>query len=430
MTTQAKEPLINRKRTIRIAIGLFLIAGLAFAFQWWKSFTIDPDLGTVDTQDWIAAVENTSDGSQVVVFKADGTKIAAPGFKNGHTEREPVWRPDGNRLFFVSDREGETFNVYRWNLAKEQLVERRSIGSRSKGNLSFSGAGPDSVRNIGLITSGGFVQELDPRETSTRQVLPPVRAEIAQASREEGGADQFKALYDKIGTSFKKAKWGAGRDSVVAVMKRDDGEVLIVQNMNVVIDANGESTLPAPHQIMAGRTIDFDVDARGRVVASIVGFQFVNKNDVPRQYIKNGVATPPYQHAVITFETSAKELEPKLIGVSADKTNVLARPRISPDGQEMLILAGTIDSTDQFAPQALLVGPIEEAGARKFKPIAPGEILDSEWHPSGTKVVLTRREGKIRPIYTVNTDGSNVKPISGQEGSFSAACFSPQLPRP
>ena len=82
----------------------------------------------------------------------------------------------------------------------------------------------------GLMTAGGFVLEFDPKKGSTHQVLPPVGKERGSQEAEEGSASQFDEIYQRLGSSFREAKWLKGKEYVAAVMRREEGgEILIVQ---------------------------------------------------------------------------------------------------------------------------------------------------------------------------------------------------------
>ncbi|MFX9042746.1 hypothetical protein ABTN45_20195, partial [Acinetobacter baumannii] len=72
-----------------------------------------------------------------VAIKPDGTIVESPDFVKGSRDRDAVWRPDGNRIFFSSDREEKAFNIYRWNLATNKVV-RRTLGKIGKTDPSFS----------------------------------------------------------------------------------------------------------------------------------------------------------------------------------------------------------------------------------------------------------------------------------------------------
>lgn len=416
---------MNKKIAQRIAFAFLLVALLGGFYLWFRK--AEKDLGDViggsaNTKDLIAAVKFEENGSQVVLIKPDGTLVPSPGYVEGTTEREPVWRPDGNRLFFAADRENGAFNIYRWNPSRND-VEQRTSGSRTKGNLSFGP--PGTTSETGIMTAGGVVIEFNPRDGSTRQLLPPNANQRVATSEGEGAVSQFDALYQNLGSSFKSAKFGKDRNFVIAVMRRDGGEVLILQDMRPR-EIQGQKQIAPPIPIIAGERVDFDVAASGVVAVAVTDFQFVDRTNIPSEFIKNGVATPPYRHSLLFFDPE-KPTEPATpVAISSTAENAAVRPRVSPDGLRVLAILGDIGETGQLTPKALLSVPLKRAGVQEAVPIAQGGILEAEWHPSGSKVVFTRRDGGQRMVYTVPADGGQPTPLTSGKGDFSHPIFSPQ----
>src|SRR5215813_958691 len=102
---QHVQPLTNRKKMVRGVIGGIAIV-VILAVLWIVQSVRDVDLpASADTVGWIAAIKSQSNGSEVVLFKPDGTVVESKGYREGVNDRDPVWRPDGNRLIFTSDRE-------------------------------------------------------------------------------------------------------------------------------------------------------------------------------------------------------------------------------------------------------------------------------------------------------------------------------------
>lgn len=413
-----------KKLQIRLILGLFALAGLFTLYRWWREFTVDPDLGVANTIGWIAAVEYLDEGSRTIILKPDGTKTPVPDHPAGATDREPVWRPDGNRLFFVSDREENTFLVYRWNLANNR-VERRAIGTRSMSDLSFGPPGYVARDGTGIITQGGFVLSYDPREGATRQLLPPVVDD--RGTTEEGGTqDQFDAVYKRLGTSFRTALWGTNRESIIVVMRREQGEVLVVQGLVPVTNPQtGSTSVPGPLPLIAGDRIDVEVSSKGQVVFSVRGFRWLDPQQIPKEFVKNGVATTPYRHVVGFLDSSQPTGQVQPILASNDDKIVPGAPRVSPDGDEVLISMGELNDRGQFKGRDLVRFPVAANGATQGRGILQGDILDYQWQPNGQGILFVRRDGSNRMIFSANADGSNVKNRSG-EGEFGVPVMSPQ----
>ena len=118
--TTKPQPKISQRMLLRFAIGLIVLAALFYGYQWWKDYTKDPDLPLEnDTAGMIAALQLGEEGNQVVVFTKEGELRKSPGYQPGKNDKELTWRPDGNRLFFTSDREETSFHVYRWNFGSD-----------------------------------------------------------------------------------------------------------------------------------------------------------------------------------------------------------------------------------------------------------------------------------------------------------------------
>lgn len=279
---------MNKKIVVRTVVGLFLIALLYAGYAWFKEWTKDPDLGSTDTTGMVAAVEYTEGGSQIVLFDQDGKKTVVPGAKPDGNDLEPIWRPDGQRLFFVSDREGTSHTIFRWNVATG-AVEQRFSGSRSASSPHFGPVGWPGLADSALVTIGGAVFDFNQTEQRTRQILPPVEFE---SGGEE--ATQMEALYQRIGTSFKSAKWGPDRKVMYAVMRREDDEVLIVNYMEQV-GTQGFGPVP----VVAGQSIQFDVAPDGTAIVAVQGFEFIDLTTVPPELMVEGRAIPPWRNGLL-----------------------------------------------------------------------------------------------------------------------------------
>ena len=291
-----KQSKISQRLALRTLFLVVLLGGVYFGYQWWKDQSGDlAGLKPAQTVGWLAAIQFQANGQQAVAFDPTGKLMPSGGWKDGNTDRDITWNPSGNRIFFVSDREENNFHVFRWNPTDGSDPARRTIGSRSRSLPMFPRqAGPDADASA-LITSGGFVLEYRPKDLSTVQVLPPLGREVVQSSYEEGGgaADQFSGVYAKFGNSFKVARWCKGKDYIAAIMRRDDGEVLILQNMQPTT----EGKLPRPEAIVAGDHVEFDVNPQdGSVVFAVQNFQWPIPEAIPAQFHKGNKITRPFAH--------------------------------------------------------------------------------------------------------------------------------------
>ena len=286
---------------VRTVLILFAIAVIFFGYNSLAEWLIDPDFGSTDTAGWIVAVEQLPDGSRAVMFTADGEKVDSKGYEAGTLDQDPRWRPDGNRVFFVSNRDDNQFNIYRWNPDKNRVVQR-SRGSRAKSTPFY---GPPDYPNLlesGMIVSAGYVMEYNQRDGTLRQLLPPVGRERAVGADDGGAAGQFDTQYRSIGSSFKDAKWGADRKVIYAVMRRDEqmDEVFVVNLMQPIGLAQ-----PGPIPLFAGKRIEFDVGPDGRAVVAVEGFAFASESDIPEGAIKDGRVLFPWRNCL--FEITVGE---------------------------------------------------------------------------------------------------------------------------
>lgn len=414
---QKAQPKISQRMMLRFAILLFVMAGLFFGYRWWKDYSVDPDLPLQnDTAGYVAALQLHDEGAQVVVFTPDGELRKSPNYSTGNVDQDLVWRPDGNRLFFVSDREENAFHVYRWNFGSDAIM-RRGYGSRSQSTPTFGAPESSRANEEALITAGGFVLQYEPREGSTYQVLPPVGKDRAQD--EDGGiGGQFEQAYQRIGTSFRIAKWGKDKKYVVAVMRREEeGEILVLQRLDVV---------EAPQPIIAGDRVEFDISpTTGEVFFSVNGFQFHDPNQIPPEAIKDGKISPPFHNLVGMVDPNTRQMNPVMPSPNAEVG--FRNISVSPDGAQLVCIAGTMDENANFEPTDLVVVPARNQGGAEFRRVLKGKIYEPSWHPNSHTIAFIQYDAqKRRGVFTINKDGSGLADISRGKGDFAYPMISPQ----
>lgn len=415
------QPAQLRKRALRYGIGIFLILGAVYLYINVVSKTRSLDPGNFKSAGYISASMQKEEGEVAVLIAPDGKITEAPGFTQGASDQPPIWSDDGQRLYFASDRENGESHVFRWNPARN-LVERKSLDKRTKSAISMTVPGGSSKTM--LVVAGGTVMEIDPAKNTSKQVLPP-RKGSSQGQGEFGATSQFDQFYASIGTSFKTARWGKDKEFIVSVMRREEGEIMICQN---VTDFSKPPTI-----VVAGDRVDFDLAPDGTVVFTCQKFTFPSPNLVPPELVKNGKIEYPFRHMIGFFkpgEPGVYEPGPtqsNVIAVTANDEICFGSPKVSPDGSLVLCTVGPYEGYGMMKVRNLITMAVRVRGGEETKTIVPHRVYEAEWRADGKKIVFTgEAEGK-QVVFTVNADGSEMKAITGTKGSFRGARFSPAI---
>ena len=431
---EQKQPKIVQRLLVRTFILLLAVAGVFLGIQYLLNWRKDPDSGVADTNQMVAAIEILADGQQAVIFDADGKKIPSPGYEAGKTDRDIVWRPDGNRLFFSSDRKQNAYHLYRWNPASG-AVDQRSTGSLSKFGPSFltvtdpkNSAAVNLAGQKALITQGGFVLEYDIRESSSQQLLPPPGGVTVGTEEGSGGTGQFDQIYNKFGNAFRTARWIKGGAYIAAIMKGDEHEVLVVQKVSA--DPSGtpeeQAAQMVPRPLMGGDRIDIDVDrVTGNLIFTVLNFQFPVRDNIPERNIKNGKIVKDFLHGVFVYDPDKQAADALFpVAVSNTDKNAFGPAAASPDGGFVAFTTGQFDGTN-FEPAGIFVAPLQPGGIQAGKPVIGGKIYEISWHPNSNTLAYINRDGSERAIYKINKDGSGEAKIS-DGGNYMTPVFSPQ----
>ncbi|MEA2552390.1 MAG: hypothetical protein QOJ65_566 [Fimbriimonadaceae bacterium] len=402
---------------MRGGIALLVVAALVLAIvlvQGVQDIDLPP---TADTVGMVAAVEYLPNGSRVVLIKPDGTIVRSPGYKDGANDREPVWRPDGNRLFFSSDRDDGQVHLFRWNPASNK-VERRTLSKGTYTNLVYSQADQNAR---GLVASGGKIVEFDPVGGAAALVLPPT-ARAVQSNPEEGATSSMDIMYGRYGNSFKKAAWFGGKKYVAAILKGDRGETLILQPMEA---KDGRIQPPLP--VSGGDRIDMDVSPKtGQLVFTVQGFRFPDPDQVPPEFVKNGKVVPPFRHFIGMIEPNEPQKLVPIAQIPNDQ-NVFADPVISPDGSKAIMAVGVYGGVNNLHRTGLLSMTLRGGGAGAPAGIHKGPVYNYSFSGDGQQIAYVERgAGDMQIIHVMDADGSHDKALTTGKGSFGEARFSPQ----
>lgn len=426
---QPVQPKITQKLLLRSAIGIFVLAALVMAFRWYKGQESDPQGDSrLDTAGWVAAIETVGDGKHVVAFKSDGTMVRQPGVPAESMDNDAAWRPDGNYLFFGSNREKDKFTMFRWFPDGSRQAEMRSLPGRPQGAPYFLNGDADLGWDaVGLITSGGLVMRYEPKKPALHQELPPPDPKKRVAEDPESGTSvsPFEDMYQHYGTSFRVAKWTPDRKAVFAVMRRETGEILIYQRLDFTTPEEGQ-----PRPIIAGDRIDFDVDQHsGKVYFTVQNFQWWDQSIIPPEFIKNGKVTVPLRHGVGVVDPSSLS-KPQFLATSVVDKDCFSSPSVDLAGDRLAFVHGPYAGSGNLTPDMLIVINLEGDNKGKGGPVATGEVFEPAWSPDGKKLAFARRESPTsRPIYVLDELGGTPRRLSPEGGVFGNPVFSPQTPK-
>lgn len=423
---------MQRKATVRAGISIGAILALvAIAWKVVPSI-VNTDPGTINSGNFIVALKETGGDRRAVMLGLNGEETESPDFVAGSTDQAPVWSGDGQRIYFISDRDSREPHVFRWNpkpgkflgFISRRQVERRTIDSRAKSQLTFNVPGSES--KTGLLIAGGTVLEFDPSDGKTMQVLPPSQLKSgAGAAGDEGSrSGQFDAGYVPGATGFLTARWLPGKGYIAATLRMEDGGEMMIQQ-NVMEPGQRPQIFP-----LAGDHLDFDIDPiSGNVLIAIQNARWVSPEAVPRELVKDGKAPPPFKHGLVILGASGMQT----VIASQNDNNCWSKPRVSPGGLEkvgFLAITGSynVQTKSQMASALLLLGPAA-GNQERTKGMAAGNVTGGEWHPGGQKIVFTMYipQNKRRSVCTMNIDGSEQKVLTKGDADYSNATFSPLL---
>jgi len=384
---------------------------------------------SLNTAGWVAAVETTANGSQAVVFLNDdvGTMISQPNVPDKTDDRDIAWRPDGNYLFFASNRIDDKFTMFRWFPTATSEPEMRSILGLPQLAPYFPPSDASLHENAtALLTVGGRVMMYDPKTPALRQVLPPPDPKLTQSSDPEVGQESpFETMYERFGSSFRVAKWTPDKKAVFAVMEREDGELLVYQKLDFKTPEEGQ-----PRPVAQGDKIDFDIDPNsGAVYFAVENFQWP-LGDVPPDFVKaNGKTMVPFRHALGIVDFS---LNPPIqwIRQSKDDKVCFGSVAVAPQGDKLLVVQGAYAGNGNMMPASLMMADLAGPARGAMGPVLKGEVYEPCWSPDGKKIAYAQRDSKTsRPIYVFSEGGVAPQRVSPATGIFGHPEFSPQMPQ-
>ncbi len=400
----------------RLLIFVVSLGVVGWLFVWLMGKKGDIQLGS-DTSQMIAALAITPDGSQAVVMDTKGTITKSAAYTQARTDRDITWSPDGNRLFFISDRKEDSFHIFRWDPQRNAEPEQRSIDKAGRSNLVFDPRTATDADLSGLVMVRGTVQEFFPVNGKSSQILPPSKQRV-EVEPGGGAGNTFELLYNRFGKSFRVARWVKDRRFIAAVMRQEErGETLLIQDFE--LDKDGK--LRPPMQVFAAERIEIDVDTKsGVLVANVIE------------------ATPPlgddgkplklgFIHGIFIIDPSksGKEVATPVL-LSPELRRCATEVKCSPDGSSLLLVAAEYTGDGNGKSIGLVSCPLVAGGGSSGSLLVPGTVSNPTFSPDGTKIAFIKREGANRAVFIADANGSNARNLTGTSGDYSRPLFSPQ----
>lgn len=380
------------------------------------------DIPAVDSKGYIAALLEKDGATRLVAILPDGTVREAPG-ESAYIDRELTWKPDGRRVLFTSNRsKGGSIQVFEWIPDRDSEPVQLTPNGASRQNPWFEPNGSGF-----FYASGGDVLATSYPQLRSRRVMPPSDRPDGQQT-EEGehihapGEDHEEDLVSTVWTQYSAAIEGEAfrkafvvGDVLLGEYTFSRGQALIIQNLKPATAAEA-----IPQAPFGGDALDVSFHgASGRAVVAVIGFKFVNMNDIPRDQIgPDGRAKLSFVNALFALGLRDQSVIP--IFLAPDDAQTLMSPSISPDGQQVaFVIMEKVEGTKRVT--GLLVAPIAEGGVQSAKIIAQGQISSPSWSPDGQKLVFVR-DGDV---FTVGVDGQSETNLTKGKGRFSTPLFSP-----
>jgi len=415
---------MKKAMQIRFLIGFLLIVGLLYGYKVIQNITDDPDAGDFTSVGYVTALEMTKQGGRAVLFDENGKRIdpvkPAKDGKSQWEDREVSWSVDGQRVFMSSTRDSDSFLVYRWNPGSH-AIEKRAIGSRSQSAPWFGPVDDKDARKLGLIQSGGQILEINVKDGTTKQVLPPAIDETAAA--DEGRRGTMEVLYGRFGESFVKARYAGQKDRLAAIMLNDEGQTIILH----ILGVDDQGQLNRPQELFRGKKVGLDVAADGRMLVMVRNMAFPDPANIPAEFVKDGKVSKPFESAlfVVSFDEAGTPKADPIAVLPFGNEEAFGDISISPDGSKFAVVVGLSDGVGGFTPSGLMVMPFQPNGGTTPSPVVGGLVSSPSWSPDGNKLTFLKTEGSETNVFVIGADGSGERKLTSG-GTYAMPQFSPQ----
>lgn len=354
---------------IIVFVGIIVLGLLAlYALQQGPVLLLKPP-----PEDRIAFVSDRGGSPDIWTMRADGTD-ARPVTNDSADDQIPAWSPDGKEIVSISDRNGQTYQVFisAWDgrythcVTSSEGIKDVPVWSRDGKEISFVSGG----KVYGVLRTGG------PEE----QYLPAV----ASAGEELRG----RLMYEY-------GAWSPDGKSLLYVQETDQGRQAYVADRSAV--ESGEQFKPT------GITAARNLTAAWAPSDNRVAAGFIDRNS------DNGIV-------VADVETvQAKDL-------FAWKNSRLGPGKLvwSPDGKTIAFEMWTIE--EGIPNRSVGIYTVSASGGEP-RPVVKGDVREPSWSPDGRQIVYTAiGEKETRDIHRVNADGTgDVNLTNGRGDNYSPA---------
>jgi len=421
------------KLTLR-ALVVVIIAGILGALYYYirsRSATLSlVDIPPVRSAGYIVAIRLLENGNgRLVALAPDGT-IREPKSTSEHDDQTPIWKTDGRRVFFISNRTSDgSYQLFEWLPDRENEPKQLTRNGASRANPWAHPKG-----GFVILTSRGSVFQLSYPALKFQPLFPP-GAIVEETPGMESGMEQtqetrrshrddliIKAWNDLSqlleGEAFMEGYVDVSEKYFVGIYMTSRAQDLVIQSL----EPANEQEIPAKVPL-AGERVEVCLDSKSsRAIVNVVDYRYPILSQIPPEKIKpGGKIERDFASAVFVFTLDGKEA-PYPIFLKKEEDLAMAGISLSPSGDELAMVV-LKKQKDAWIPQALLVAPVKPGGISEARRIARGAIEDPSWSPDGEKLTYI----KDGDIYTINRDGSKETNLTRGKGKFFHPSFSPQL---
>jgi Tol biopolymer transport system component/DNA-binding winged helix-turn-helix (wHTH) protein len=344
----------------------------------------------------LAYVSSTAEGRQIVVQDLDGgaRRVVASVAEAGNLR----WSPDSTQLLFFARDEGPggIFIVPRLGGSVRQVVAGAFVACWSPDGRRLAVAQPRAGivrlvdlagRPVGQIPVEGarrWVSDLD-WSTDTNRLLVvgnDLQGRYTVWTIGSDGSDQQTVTVEK--SEIKSARWASGANAIY--YSRRDGQTITLTR----VPAAGTQHLPVP--LLTGLESD--------------GSFAVSADDERIVYARAPFYSNLYAVQVPTGPARGTPVARQL----THGTALVERPRVSPDGTQVLFNAGHGDVANLYRIPVAGGEPTAVTALKAFN-------IAGAWSSDGRTVAFGSTEGGVARVWLTNTTGGTAHAVSS--GQFS-----------